>query len=593
MRPARFIVLPMTCRLRRFVSFRDHTHASMMAHAGMPFAVLVGLLGVAILCVAGCGSLGSRDEAESEKNLNRLLTPPEPPDLVREAAISQGLSSIKVDAVAMVNGLAGTGGAPGPSAFRDMLLQEMKVNNIANPDALLEQTDTALVQVQGLIPPGARRGDWIDVQVLTDPNTSTTDLHGGWLLDTRLRHQQILSGSLRSSDVLAIATGPIITRADYDPTDDDTLPVQGLLLAGAIVQQDRKLGLILRPDYQHVKTANLISKAINRRFYFFDGASRRGIANALEDDFIELDVPPRYRGVEHRLMEVIQRLTLAPESSSTQARLTRLGEQLRDPQSAFDAALQLEAFGETGVPTLKSALESTNAEVRFYAAEALAYLDQREAIEPLIHAIRNEPAFRGPAMLALSRLKHLTVEDALASLFDHPSLETRYGAFVALRRRSTRDRSVGRVRADRIGGVQGESLRDQFRIYEVPSDAPPAVVASLRDVPEIVLFGDTNALQLPRPLLGPAGWILREESDADGIRIARFQANMSDVRSRCDSDLPDLLRAITDIGGGYSDALALLLALKSADAFQDQFAIDPLPESGRTYLREDTPEPSS
>ncbi|EMI56665.1 flagellar P-ring protein [Rhodopirellula sallentina SM41] len=538
-----------------------------------------------MLLSTGCASWLSRGNKDDSEHLEKLMRVPEPPDLVREAAIPHGLNEIRVDGVAVVNQLPGTGGPALPSSFRDQLLDEMKRNEVADPNGFLEQNDNALVQVRGLIPPGARRGDSIDLQILTPPKTEATDLHGGWLLDTRLRHQQLLNNSVRSSEVLAIGTGPVLTRGDFDGTDDTTLHVSGRVLSGGLVQTDRKLGLVLRPKFQHVKMAKAIAEAINRRFYFFDGTTRRGIAKAIEDDFIEIDVHPRYRHHEERLLQVVRAISVAPESSDTQARLVKLSERLRVPAEAADAALQLEAIGEGAIPTLVEACNLTNPELRFYAAEALAYLDRSEAVEPLLAGIRNEPAFRSPSLSALLGLEHSSAVTGLQELLDEDSLETRYGAMTVMRDRKDARSSLG-----------GENLNGQFRLYQIKSNGPPAVVVSLTRKPEVVLMGEVSPLALKSFFIGPAGMIVRRmnanEASLNGsvnarLRISRFRPGRPDAFAEVDATLAGLIRGITEVGGGYGDTVATLRMAKEQGVLVDQLAFDPLPKSKRTYYRDD------
>ncbi|MCM2370049.1 flagellar basal body P-ring protein FlgI [Aporhodopirellula aestuarii] len=546
----------------------------------------------AVLCFGvtlsvGCASWLNRGNKDDSEHFQKLLKVPEPPELIREAAVPHGLQEIRVDGVAVVNQLPGTGGPALPSTFRDRLLEEMKRNEVAEPNEFLERDDNALVQVRGLIPPGARRGDSIDLQILTPPKTEATNLHGGWLLDTRLRHQQILNNSIRSSDVLAIGTGPVLTRGDFDGTEDTTLHVSGRVLSGGLVQSDRKLGLVIRPKYQHVKIAKAIADAINNRFYFFDGTTRRGIAKAVEDDFVEIDVHPRYRQHEERLMAVVRAITVAPESSSTQAKLVDLGEKLRVPSTAADAALQLEAIGEGAIPTLVEATKLSNPELRFYAAETLAYLDRAEAIEPLVEGIRLEPAFRAPALSAMLGLKQAKAVSALQGLLDESSLETRYGAMTVLRDRKDARDSLG-----------GENLKGQFRLYQIKSSGPPAVVASLTRKPEIVLMGEVSPLNLQSFFIGPAGLVVRRVAAHDAetpvnqtqggtrLRISRFRPGRPDAFAEVEANLAGLIRGITEVGGGYGDAVATLRMAKEQGVLVDQLAFDPLPKSQRTYLRD-------
>lgn len=540
------------------------------------------LLTIGDLLSTGCSSLLDRGKPsqDGDPHLNKLLVTPETPDLVREAAVPQGLNEIRVDGVAVVNRLPGTGGPALPSGFRDRLLEEMKRNEVPDPNEYLERDDTALVQVRGLIPPGSRRGDAIDLQILTPPKTEASDLHGGWLLDTRLRHQQVLQNSVRSSDVMAVGTGPILTRADFDGTDDATLPVSGRILSGGMVQLDRKLGLVLRPKYQHVKLATALADAINRRFYFFDGTTRRGIAKAIEDDFIELDVHPRYRHHEERFMAVVRAIAVAPESTGTQAKLVDLAEKLRNPPTAFDAAIQLEALGEMAIPTLIEATELSNPELRFYAAETLAYLDRVEAVAPLVEGIRNHPAFRAPALAALQGLANPTVGNSIRKLLDEDSLETRYGAMVTLRERKDAKESLG-----------GKNLKGQFRLYEVPSKGPSAVIVSLNRKPEIVLMGKIARPAMESFFIGPAGMVIRkiegDTSSAGRFRISRFRPGQEDAFAEVSGTWPAILRGITEVGGGYGDAVATLRMAKEQGVLIDQLAFDPLPQFQRTYYRDE------
>lgn len=543
------------------------------------------ILAVWFIVPVGCASWLGRSSKEDTESFQKLLRVPALPNLIREAAIPNGMQAISVDGVAVVNQLPATGGPALPSSFRDRLLEEMKVNGVADPNEYLERDDNALVQVRGSIRPGARRGDAIDLQILTPPKTAATDLHGGWLLDTRLRHQQLLQNTVRSSDVMAIGTGPVLTRNDHDGTSDPTFPVNGRVLAGGVVQIDRKLGLVIRPQYQHVEVSKAIAAAINRRFYFFDGSTRRGIAKPTEDDYIEVDVHPRYREREERMMAVVRSISVAVESSSTQSRLVELAGELRNPATAAEAALQLEAIGESAVPTLIEATTLDNPELRFYAAEALAYLDRVEAIQPLINAIRAEPAFRAPALDALRGIEQTSTVAALKELFDEASLETRYGAMTVLR-----DRKDGRT------ALNGKNLHGQFRLYQIESSGSPAIIVSLNLKPEIVLMGKVAPLPATMSMVGPGGIVIRPLEVAAGknasvqpakLRISRFRPGKPDAFAEVDATISGLLYGIMEVGGVYGDAIATLRMAKSQGILTDQLAFDPLPMSQRTYYRDE------
>ena len=541
----------------------------------------IQVIAIAFVLVAasGCTSIwkGESKENENEERLRELMQAPKSPDLIRQAAVPRGMRPIAVQGVGVVNALANTGGPADPSSLRDQLIEEMRHNDVSDPNQILELEDTALVRVTAMIPPGARRGDPIDLTVVSPPRSRVSDLHGGWLLDTRLRHQQVLDSSVRQSDVLAMATGPVFTRANCEPGKDASLKIESSILGGGRVQSDRNLGLILRPEFQHVKMSAKIAEAINQRFFFFDGSTRRGIAKAIEDDYIEIEIHPRYRGNEYRLMSVILAMSPKSDAGTTQKRLAELAKRLAEPSTASDAALQLEAIGEDAIPTLTAGLQSPNRELRFYAAEALAYLGQADATEVLETSTREVPAFRHSALTALQGLSRPRAGDALERLFQEPSLETRYGAFVAMRRRSDGPRRLS-----------GQVIADEFRLYEVPSVAKPAIVLSRHENPEVVLFGQVKPMNMQKYLLGPSGLILKPEAvGSDRIRISRFRSGFDDQRVVVSNNLPEIIWGIGEVGGGYGDVLQVLRIAKEKGYLADQLAFDPLPKPLRTYYRDD------
>ena len=545
---------------------------------------IVIFIGIAALAsslpmMTGCKLLtkAREDDEAAEKKLQKLLVAPDPPELIRQAIVPNGLTYVSVEGVAAVNGLPGTGGPVAPSTYRDQLVEEMKKNDVPDPHGFLELSETALVRVQGIIPPGARRGDPIDVRIISPPKTTATDLHSGWVMDTRLRQQQRLAGAIRSSDVLALAMGPLLVRADHDSGNDSELLLQGLVLGGGRIQQDRKMGLVIRPEYQHVKVSAQIAAAISERFFFFDGSTRTGIAKAVEDDFIEIEIHPRYRRNVHRLMAVVAMISPQGESSKSQTILVELGQRINEPTTANDASLQLEAIGDSAIPTLVSALKNPNREIKFYAAQALAYLNRSEAIEPLTEAARDEAAFRYPALVALEVMDGRAALDALTSLMNQPSIETRYGAMRSIRRRSDRD-SV----------LRSTSMAAGYRLYRVSSTASPFIAVSLTETPEIVCFGEDSAVSVDDFLLGPSGIVIRPGEGSRGtLRISRFVPGQEDRRAEVPATVEGLLLGISSVGGGYGESIAILRAAKTNKQINCGLAIDPLPEGQRTFHRDE------
>ncbi|MEO1528321.1 MAG: flagellar basal body P-ring protein FlgI [Planctomycetota bacterium] len=507
------------------------------------------------------------------------MAPPEPPELIRDAVALRGMQPIRVDGVGLVNALAGTGGPVDPSPYREQLVDEMRRNSVPAPNEILESDTNSIVHVRASIPPGARRGDPIDLRVSSPPGSNVTDLQGGWLLDTRLRHQRLIAGRVRRGDVQGMATGAILTRAAFEGGEDESQKTEGVILGGGRVQKDLPMGLVIRPQYKHVEISKQIAKAINARFFFFDGATRRGVAKPVEDDFIELELHPRYEGALGRYVAVVRAIGVNQQQANQHERLQSLAELANNPATAADAALQLEALGESAVPTLLEIIKQDSDELRFYAAEALAYLDRQEAVPVLEELIARESAFRHPALAAMQRLKHPSVGDALHRLFDHPSIETRYGAMATLRRRE-----------ELLHQLRPEKLGDALKLYQIESQAPPAIVVSVRSEPEIVLFGDTQPVAITKFVFGPSGIIIKPDASTGRLRISRFQVDKSDRRVVVASSVRDLIAGVVAVGGSYGDVVTVLRLAKSKGYIVDQLAIDPLPKPLRTYYRDEASE---
>ncbi|MCD0461713.1 flagellar basal body P-ring protein FlgI [Roseiconus lacunae] len=539
------------------------------------------IAGILAASLAGCSLLKGKKDGE-EKSLASLMEPPTPPELIGQAAAPRGLAPIRISGVGLVNSLAGTGGPADPSPYRDQLVDEMRRNDIKDAFAILEQDDNALVRVMGTIPAGAKRGDPIDLVIESPLDANAETLHGGWLLETRLRQQKILGGRVRQGGLMAMGMGAVLPRSAFESGDDPRLATQGFVLGGGTVQESRQMGFVIRPEYQHVKVAAQIAAAINRRFFFFDGTTRRGVAKAVEDDYVEVEVHPRYEDSLGRYVSVLRSIVIDTSVSEQQTRLRTLASELADPATAAEAALQLEAIGESAIPTLIAGAKNANPELVFYAAESLAYLDRHESIEPLVRVIQTDPAFRYPAFKALEGAEHPGVVDSLKQLFDQESIETRYGAFNVMRQRRE---SGGMMSSKKIGKT--------CMFYRVASAAAPAIAISTRETPEVVVFGDCGSLRIDGAILGPLGLIVKPNpANPQQLRVSRFQVGEPDRRQIADATVAGLLEGIAAVGGDYADMVSVLRTAKSDGAIAEQLAIDPLPKPLRTYYRNEGSEES-
>ncbi|MDX1565971.1 MAG: flagellar basal body P-ring protein FlgI, partial [Phycisphaeraceae bacterium] len=154
----------------------------------------------AILILALASGLGC---APAEIQPEAEVTPPplynNVPTFLRTTIKSmtqlQGYRSIVVSGHGVVVGLKGTGSAEVPPGLREKMLNEIRRGGIGvkgigqgsqTAEQFLASLNTAVVEVQAVIPPGAPKGTQLDLVVRALEATQTTSLEGGLLYTTPL-----------------------------------------------------------------------------------------------------------------------------------------------------------------------------------------------------------------------------------------------------------------------------------------------------------------------------------------------------------------------------------------------------------------------
>jgi flagellar basal body P-ring protein FlgI len=553
------------------------------------------LCGAAIL--GGCSWFNETMRSQSPEE-------PEPEEararLVGDLAVAANLEPVRVEAVGLVTGLHGTGSDPAPTPERDALLEEMRTRGVANPTSVLASGDVAMVMVQAILPAGVQKGDRFDVVIrVPSRGCDTTSLRGGYLLETRLTEMAVLGNQVHRGNLLALAQGPVMIDPTADPKKDRVLMCRGRILGGGVATKSRPVGLVLtsghhnvaddsqQPDEAEIKSRlhnavfnSQVATAVNRRFNTFQNGIKTGVAKAKSDQYIELQVHPRYKDDITRYVKVVRAVPLNESAPEQMQRLAVLENKLLNPAAAAEAAIQLEAIGKEAVDTLLKGLPSTYTEVRFYAAEALAFLDRREAAAPLGQIARDEPAFRVFALAALSTMQEYAAYEQLRNLLAAPSAETRYGAFRAMWAMNDKDTFV-----------RGEFPGGQFHYHVLDVAGPPMIHVRASRLPEIVVFGPGQRLLTPMAL-NAGNAIMVTSSGGDEVAVSKYSVKDGDQKRIVSTKVDDVLRAIVDLGGTYPDVVQALQEAKTVGALPSRFEIDALPQAKRVYDRVDDAGPA-
>ena len=546
-----------------------------------------------LVFVSGCAHQQARMKSADENDKDKLANV----KTIRDVASFSNINPIAVSGVALVTGLEGTGGDPPPGGYRSVVEDQLRKKRVENVKEVLASKNNAVVLVSALIPAGAHKGDPLDVEVVLVPGSRATSLRGGYLQECLLYdsestkaldpNYQGANRFLRGHPV-ARAEGPLLVG--FNVGDERNRLKQGRIWGGGRSEIGRPFYLVLNDGQQFARMAKVVGDRINETFHGPYPGTLGEIAVAKTKAVVYLNAPFQYRHNLQRFLRVVGFIPLREEleglheerlspSGNTKAISTetavayrrRLEEELLEPAHTVKAALRLEALGVNSIPPLKRGLESDHALVRFASAEALAYLGDPSCGAELARSIEQQPALRAFGLTAMASLDEAVCHVKLRELLSSSSVETRYGAFRALRTLDERDPAV-----------QGEFLNDSFWLHQVRSDTPPLVHLSTSRRAEVVLFGDGPQLVPPFSFLAGEFTITAGDGD-DHCTIRRLSLQHTTRPRQCSLSLNDVLHSLAEMGGMYPEVVELVRQAGTYNGLSCPVAVDALPQAISVY----------
>jgi hypothetical protein len=506
--------------------------------------------------------------------------------------------SLVVNGVGLVYQLPGTGSSPPAGGWRTMLedsLKKMKRDQTLSLKELLDNPSrtTSLVIVSAQIPPGARKGEPIDVQVTLPEESKTLSLQGGVLFPCELFTSDTTgnvrsqlagnapsgpSGSFLMGSVWAKAQGPLIA-GNFVPAngkqlaadvDADGRPVYraGCVAGGGAVSASRPYHLLLNPNDQNPRIAAAVAERLNTTFHSTADANLK-VAEAKTRELILVNVPIAYRHNHYRFLLVARQVPYLPVSPNSLYR-QKLEEELMDPNTALTAAVKLEALGGDCRRSLRIGLESPSPWVQFAAAEALAYLGQTEGAGKLAQLAEDHPALRAHCLKALASMDDAAGTDRLVEMLGSSDAELRQGAFIALR-----------LADERHPALNGVLMNKSYWLHKVAPEAPGAVHLSSLGRSEIVIYGDGVKLRGPVAPIAVGGEftvsVPAGESYTKVTRVVKAAAGAEVKEVRCSPNLASVLNTMTSLGGGYAEAIEFVRKADRAEVLGGTLVLDAIP----------------
>jgi hypothetical protein len=506
----------------------------------------VAILSLASIAFIGCDMVERTERTEGTTSLDRrnfeIDVQPIMRGTVASEAVVVGDAPTVVRGYGLVVGLEGTGSRDMPAPVRAWMLQEMARRGVGNPatgfgdvtpERLLDSDDTALVVVEGVIPPGGVKGGAFDLRVQAAPGTSTTSLEGGILYTADLRPGDLTVGS-RQASALATGRGRIFINpfAEPDAAGRDTVDrLTGRILDGGSITDD--MPLKLRMAVQSHTRAMALRDAVNSRFPREPGQSQ-DTARGKSGEEIELTVPPSFHDNPERFVELVRHTGLRPEAAEAVALDIKRG-LLSSPGFALPASWRWQALGPKSVPVIQDLYDYPEEAMRLAALTAGAELDDATATPFLLDLARDgSPSGRLTAIDLLAQMgANPAIEVGLRPLLDHPDVDVRLAVFEALEKR--RDPIVAAYEID-----------EKFTLNIVPSKDPMIYVAQT-GTPRIVLFGES--LQVSTPMFLEA-WSNRllVKADPGSTKLEIFFRERAGIEAQTDRVSPALPSLVGYLG---------------------------------------------
>lgn len=479
-----------------------------------------------------------------------------------------------------------------------------------SPRDVIRHPDTAVVLVEGAIPPGAPEGTTFDVRIRALSGSTTESLEGGILWTTRLQIGPASTLGGLQTDTIAQARGEVFINPFAEPGRPGEIdPRTGRVLGGARVIEPQPLELVLQTPLH--SRAQAVTRAINERFP--DGPRGPGTtAKGRDDQIVQVFAPPSYKD---RFAEFVQLLLHTPVNQEYPEALAKRYTQsmIEDPSSAGELSWALRAIGPRSIAFIRDVYEFPERGPRMAALRAGAHLGDTRATA-FLEQIAFEPSspdrIEAISLLGVTR-GSTSIERSLRELLEgETELTIRVAAYEALMERAERSRleelvsanssrpvsqraaidqlialSKSRIPRGNPQGVERQDVRGRFELDVVPF-GEPLIYITQQGRPRIALIGENNRLETP---LFVSAWsdrlIMVAEEKGSEIRL-RYSPTASGpiLTQSLGPDLEKLIEymamgaSATDIRPGlgftYSEVVGALAAVQASGGTTAAFATE-------------------
>jgi hypothetical protein len=503
---------------------------------------------------------------------------------ILEVAEVENKDPYPVSGYGLVVGLSNTGDNTGtPQAVVNAMLDEMARRGLGSsddrlrpykPGAMLQDPQTAIVEVYAYIPPGGSAGQRIDVYVQAVRNSQTKSLARGNLYQTNLFIGGVDELNPKPKpNVYVRAAGAVFVNPSYTSNGkmaDAASLRSGTIMSGGVMNEDRPLWF--RSRHPQLSIARSIEARLDLRFQERQG---NPVAKTQDEAIVHVYVPHSFNGDWEHFVGVATHLYLDATPGAGLLKAKALGAEAVKPDALLaDISYCWEGIGEEALPVIQKLYTHASSDVAFAAARAGAFIGDASADETMLEIARND---RNPFQLNAVKV--------LGALPMSPRIDRMLGDLLATKNALVRVEAYRVLAEHESGAIISRAIDGQFAIDHIATDGPPLVYASRTGIPRIAIFG--HNVSLNQPIMYTAmDDRLTICTAADGKSVTVFdrtsKLNPGGIQAQFRPDLYEVIWRLAGGGDdgfrfGYSDLVGILQGLSNGKHIPASFVLQDAP----------------
>lgn len=541
-----------------------------------------------MMAVSGCWE-DQTPKPQPKKVVFEVLPPKEVPEVFKgtifQLADSGNKDPFVVGGYGLVVGLAGTGNnRQVPLYVKNFMIREMLGHGYGSvghdlegvqPERVLADSRTSIVEVYGVMPPGARKGQAMDVVVQACTGSETTSLARGTLFRTDMFINGVDPmkpfGNIHS---MMVSEGPLFVNPGYAVAKETNAAsaagaTKGSVIGGGRCMRDLPLLVKLRDPSMSV--ARAIEFRIQNKF------NDKAVARMMDESKIYTYVPLRYEGDWQHFLGVAMHLYINQGPGFGAMKAKELADEALKPGAMLNnISYAWEGLGDDALPFVRRLYGEKAQDVAFAAARAGACIGDDSAAE----ALRDMAMTEGHSyqVEAIKTMRFLS---------DSPRINSLIKQVLQVKNAQAKIEAY-RILSDRGDPSIITRLVGDFHMDRILTEGKMMVYARRTGSQRLAIFGQNTAIDtnIMYSVLNNK-FTLTKSSDT-GLLMAFDRSDPRYPEGRQAISRPDLADLVVRLGGSgtsglgfsYAEVLGVIQGLTEKHRVVDSIVVEELQQIG-------------